>query len=211
MMIAKDYSGMRFGKLTVLRLSYVRKGHKYYTCQCDCGRIKDICGSHLATGASRSCGCMVREATIRRNTTHGQSKTRLFSIWSSMRERCSNKNLKAYKWYGGRGITVCPEWNESFENFKDWSMKNGYSESLSIDRINNDGNYEPNNCRWVGAKEQARNSRNNHVVTINGVSKIITEWFEESPVTHTTIYQRIKDGWEVQDAIMKPDQRKNRR
>ena len=211
MMKVKDYTGVRFGMLTVLRPAYIKKGHKYYTCRCDCGNIKDISGSHLATGASKSCGCGVVRATIKRNTTHGLSKTRLFSIWMGMKRRCFNPNEPSYQYYGGRGITMCKEWKSDFMNFHDWSIENGYSDNLSIDRINADGNYEPTNCRWANAKEQASNKTNNHIVTINGVSKPIMEWCKEYSVTATTVYQRMRNGWNEIDAITKPDQRKSLR
>lgn len=210
-MSAKDYTGNRYGMLTVLGVAYKKSGHKYYTCKCDCGNTKVISASHLVTGASKSCGCMVRRSTIERNTTHGQSKTRLYTIWTSMKKRCFDPNSHAYHLYGNRGITVCDEWKESFESFRDWSIANGYSDSLSIDRIDVDGNYEPGNCRWTTAIGQARNKRNNRVVTINGVTKFMVDWFEESPVSITTIYQRLRNGWNVEDAILKPDQRKCKR
>ena len=207
----RELSGMQFGRITVLNVAYIKKGHKYYNCVCECGNAKVISGSHLASGASKSCGCMVGIRNIERFTTHGQSKSRLYRIWRGIKNRCLNPNDTNYPYYGGRGITISDEWLNNFEAFQAWSQNNGYDESLTIDRIDVNGNYEPNNCRWVNRKVQARNKRDNHLVTINGITKYITDWVEESPVSLTTIYQRIRDGWTVEDAILITDRRKERR
>lgn len=213
MMEPKDYTGKRFGKLIVLGISDKKgkSGHKYYRCLCDCGNEKDISASHLATGASKSCGCGVRLATIKRNTTHGLSKSRLFTKWMNMKSRCSNPNDKAYAYYGGKGIKVCDEWQTNFMAFYDWSMSNGYSDNLTIERIDVNGDYMPNNCKWIPFCDQAKNKSNNRFVEINGTKKLISEWCKESPVSMTTIYQRIRNGWNEIDAITMPDQRKIRK
>ena len=208
MMRKKDYTGERFGMLTVLSYSKTIKGHKYYKCQCDCGNIKDISGSHLVTGASKSCGCMVVKTTIKRSTTHGQSHTRLFSIWQGMKDRCYNSNSAVYKYYGKRGITISDEWKNDFSAFQKWSMEHGYSDDLSIERIDVNGNYDPSNCEWITLKDQAKNRTTSRYITINGITKQMIDWCKESPVTTTTVYKRIRDGWNVIDALTKPDQRK---
>lgn len=115
---------------------------------------------------------------------------RLYRIWMAMRARCMCKNLKTYKRYGGRGIKICDEWND-YLVFKEWALSNGYSDHLSIDRINNDGNYEPSNCRWATNKEQANNKRNNHIITINGESHTFAEWSKISGINYSTIRSRI--------------------
>lgn len=209
-MKAKDYTGERFGKLLVIGVSERKDktGHKFYRCLCDCGKEKDISGSHLATGASKSCGCEVGSSAKKRNTTHGMSHSRLFSIWMGMKKRCTNANDRSYKHYGGRGINICDEWKADFMSFYDWSINNGYTEDLSIDRIDVNGNYEPSNCRWVSRLEQAKNKRSNHEVTINGKTQLITDWCKESPVTATTVYARLRQGYKVKDAIFMPDQRR---
>jgi hypothetical protein len=120
-----------------------------------------------------------------------------------------NKNDKSYKYYGARGIVVCESWRDSFEHFYEWSISNGYSDDLTIERIDVNGNYDPSNCKWITQKEQARNKRNNHRVEIDGNNLIITDWAKLSPVTATTIYQRLKDGCDVKSAIMTPDKRKS--
>lgn len=212
-MKAKDYTGQRFGKLVVLGLSEKRgkSGHKYYRCLCDCGKEKDISASHLVTGASKSCGCGVLLALKKRNTTHGMSRSRLFTIWMGMKRRCMNPNEKSYVYYGGRGISICDEWKADFMAFHDWSVNNGYAENLSIDRIDSDGNYEPSNCRWVPLSEQNRNKRDNHLVTINGKTQLMSDWCKESKVSMTTVYERLRKGYKIEDALFAPDQRQGLR
>ena len=171
----KDLTGQRFGRLTVIEYAgtLVTKNHSRTTmwkCKCDCGNIKDVRYSNLARGTTQSCGCIHKEKLGSMNRTHGLSgnKTRLYTIWKNMRGRCFNTNDKSYDRYGGRGISVCEEWDKSFEAFYKWSIENGYKEDiaesnrnrLSIDRINNDGNYEPSNCRWTNDFVQASNKRN---------------------------------------------------
>lgn len=134
---------------------------------------------------------------------HGETKTRLFKIWCSMHERCERKNHTHYKSYGGRGICVCDEWSE-YIPFATWARANGYSDQLTIDRINNDGNYEPSNCRWVTMKEQQRNKRTNRVITYKGKKYTLTELAEYAGLKKTTLRERLNNGWSVDDAVEKP-------
>ena len=207
-MKARDLSGNTYGHLTVLNYDKTIKGHKYYLCKCDCGKIKSISGSHLSTGSSKSCGCKVAEKTIERNTTHSLSKTRLYHIWIGMKERCLNPNSHAFKNYGGRGIHICNEWLNDFVEFYKWSIANGYSDDLTIERIDVNGNYEPQNCTWISLSEQNKNKRNVIYITINGITKSITKWADDSPVNLVTIYKRLQRGWDYETAITAPDQRK---
>lgn len=137
------------------------------------------------------------------NYKHGGKGTRLYSIWANMKTRCSNPKHMHFDRYGARGITVCDEWKNDFLKFYDWAMSHGYEDHLTIDRIDNDGNYEPSNCRWVSVKQQGLNRFSNLIVTINGVSKCLTEWCEEYGVNYKTVKDRLKRGWTYEDALSK--------
>lgn len=140
---------------------------------------------------------------------HGLRHTRLYGIWLQMKNRCNNEKTARYKDYGARGITVCDEWCNDFKAFYDWSMANGYSDDLTIDRINNDGNYEPSNCRWITIKQQSRNTRHNTLLTLNGEAHCLIEWSEITGITKSCIQDRLRYGWSVERALTTP-MRKNK-
>lgn len=170
-----------------------------WLCQCDCGNETTAKERYLKDGHKRSCGCLRGIHMI----THGGTKTRLFKIWQSMHERCESKSHIHYKNYGGRGISVCDEWKD-FITFREWALNNGYSDILSIDRIDVNGNYNPLNCRWVTMKEQHNNKRTNHKIEYNGEVHTIAQWSEITGIGKTTIKERINVGWSAEDVLTKP-------
>lgn len=201
-----DLTGQKFGRLTVIERGpdYVKPSGKHeikWHCRCECGNEIDVLGENLKRGVSRSCGCYRKETTRSRTATHGESNTRLYGIWLSMKRRCYLPSDHAYADYGGRGIHVCPECVASFEEFRDWSYSHGYTEDLSIDRIDNDGNYEPNNCRWVDCVAQANNRRSNHVLTFRGETHNVTQWAAILGKNPKTIFTRLYVGWPVEKAL----------
>lgn len=152
--------GMQFGRLKVLGYSQADKnGNAIWLCRCDCGKETLARGDCLKSGKTRSCGCLRDDIQKKKKTTHGLCRSRLARIWYGMKKRCLCPTSSVYKNYGGRGIAICEEWRNSFPAFYEWAMANGYRNDLSIDRVNNDGNYEPSNCRWATAKEQNNNRR----------------------------------------------------
>jgi len=187
-----DMVGQQYGRWVVLRIAGRDKGGEIvWLCRCVCGRERVVKGGSLRRGSSKGCASCAQE----RNATHGGSGTRLYVIWRSMRTRCDVESHPTYKNYGGRGIAVCREWNKSFEAFRDWALANGYKQGLTIDRIDNDGNYEPDNCRWATMKQQNRNARSNIHVTINGITKLLCEWAEVAGIKYITLWRRVNRGW----------------
>lgn len=189
----RDLTGQRFGRLTVISLDDRGTRKTYWNCLCDCGNIKSIRSDSLQDGKIRSCGCLKKETdkiNLTSNHSHKMSGTRIYQIWQGVKSRCYNPHDARYYRYGGRGIIVCDEWKSDFSSFYDWAMLNGYSENLTIDRIDNDGNYEPSNCRWSSQKEQANNRSTNIKITIGNATKTLTEWCEIFELDFKTIYAR---------------------
>lgn len=208
----KDLSGKRYGRLTVIKPYGKNKYGKYmFVCKCDCGNDFVTLGNGLQSGRTLSCGCLHSEKSIekvRALTKHNMSNTRIYNIWHTMIQRCYYPKHKSYNYYGGRGITVCNEWLHNFQAFYDWAMANGYDDSLTIDRINVNGNYEPSNCRWATLKEQANNTRNNHYITYKGTTRTIAQWADKLGISKDTLYARFKNGWTVEKALTTPQKRR---
>lgn len=193
--------GQRFTRLLVIEECGRRNTFKLWRCICDCGKEVFVTTGHLRNGDTKSCGCFNRAQQKELHTKHGMSKTRLHGIWLNMRKRCYDETNNRFYRYGGRGITVCDDWKGSFENFRDWAISNGYSEGKSLDRIDNDGNYCPENCTWSDAKTQARNRRTSHLE----YGKTLSEWSEILGINYDLLQQRIvRDGLTLEQAVTKP-------
>lgn len=198
---AQDLSGNVYGELTVIKRTESKdnKNRPYFLCKCNCGKEVSVRSDYLKNGGKTDCGHVNRQRLIEsnkiHNSTHGLSGTRLFRIWSNMLFRCSNEKSPNYDNYGGRGIAVCNAWKNSVHEFISWANENGYEETLTLERIDVNGNYEPSNCTWITFKEQGFNKRNNRLVEINGVAKTMPEWAEESGINESTLRYRYTHGW----------------
>ena len=190
-----DLTGKRFNKLTALnRKGTSNDGQAMWECVCDCGETSVVDSKSLRKGGTKTCGCSRREPRPNR-LTHGECATRLYSIWSNMKNRCHGTgNADNFKYYGGRGISVCDEWRNSYEAFRDWATTSRYSDELTIDRIDNDGDYCPDNCRWVPLREQFLNRRSAHNITFDGRTLSVQQWAKLIGVSHSTIISRKKRG-----------------
>jgi len=207
---SKDLTGRKFGKWTVLeRASPVKRKDgrvmRYWLCKCSCdkGTTRIVLERSLLDGTSTSCGCNRADTSKERkiNSTHGMSTSRLYAIYKHMHHRCYNQNDINYKNYGGRGITVCDEWH-TFESFCEWANLNGYSDDLSIDRIDVDKWYAPDNCRWSDSKTQANNKTNNRRYTYHGETHTIAEWARIYEIDYKLLWRRLYNGWTIQRALL---------
>lgn len=198
MRIAKDLTGCRVGRLTVLS----KETQNVWKCICDCGNIAFVRSCHLTSEHTKSCGCLQKERASQSATKHGKSIERIAGIWYGMRKRCYNKNRPEFKNYGGRGIKICDEWKDDFQAFYDWAMSNGYSDDLTIDRIDVNGNYEPSNCRWISNREQQNNRRTSHLLTYDGETHTLKDWAKIKGINYSTLRGRINVyKWDVSKAL----------
>lgn len=203
-----DLTGQKFGRLTVVSLSLKDSKGTRWNCRCKCGRMTEVRMSNLKTGNVQSCGCLGRERQLLAATTHGGSYKIEYHSWAGLRDRCENPNNKDYPRYGGRGIKVCKRWLK-FENFLD-DLGDRPSPKHSIDRVDSNGNYCKENCRWATTKEQGNNRRNNVLLFYQGETKTVTEWSETVGIKMTTIHARLRRGWSVERALSVPPQIQNR-
>jgi len=190
----QDLTGQVFGRLTVMSFDHCSAASKsMWKCLCVCGRTVIVDTSRLRGRVTQSCGCLQRERARKYATRHGRSKTAEYRCWTSMIERCYQENRSDYCRYGGRGIVVCAKWRNSFSEFYD-DMGPRPGPGYSIDRIDNDGNYEPSNCRWATLKQQARNKRTSLLVSFRGKTKTLAEWSEILNVPYGTLWNRVQSG-----------------
>ena len=196
--------GDRYARLEIIEEVEQVNHKRMFLCKCDCGVTKSISLSGLRHGKTQSCGCLQVERIVALDTSHGLSKTRLYRIWCHMNDRCLNPNDARYRRYGGRGIKICTEWRK-FEQFYCWAIDNGYDESLTLDRKNNNGGYSPQNCKWSTAKEQSNNRSNNTLITFNGLVMTIAQWAEMLGINQSTLAMRIRvSGWCAEKALTTP-------
>ena len=191
--------GDKFNKIEIIEIlpEKTRRGERLIKCRCDCG--KELIVPRYRFGLKKciySCGC-----SDRRKTAGGKHKHPLYKVWVDMRNRCYYENDISYHRYGGRGIIMCEEWRTSFIPFYEWSVKNGYQHGLQLDRINNNGNYEPSNCRWVDCVTQNNNRGNNRLLTYNNETKTAMEWSRLTGIKRSTIVERLKRGWSIEEAL----------
>ena len=191
-----DISNKKYGKLTALKINHIQilaSGQKreHWLCKCECGNETIVSKVNLLNNHTKSCGCLKHEAY---NFSHKKKNTRIYNIWTNIKTRCYNKNRKNFYNYGGRGITVCDEWKKDFMSFYNWAMANGYNDTLTIDRIDVNGNYEPSNCRWVDIYTQANNKRTNHFLTYNGNTHTLAEWARIYNINYKLFQKKISQG-----------------
>jgi len=199
----KDLVNNRFGRLTVISFNGRNKGYdSVWKCLCDCGSELIVRGGVLKNGHTQSCGCLQIERASISHTKHGLyydkatgKRSKLYKVWGGMIARCYNPKTESYKYYGGKGIKVNPIWHTYYGEFHKWAIDSGYKEGLSIDRINNQGNYEPSNCRWATNEVQSRNRSNHRFLTLNGDSRTVIDWGNIMEIPYRVLNQRSRRGW----------------
>lgn len=195
--------GKKYGRWTVVKFSHKKKWRKFFICKCECGTTKTLDITSLRCGNSKSCGCLRNEKIKARSIKHGLSSSRLNRIYRNMKTRCYNVNAPIYQHYGAKGIKICDEWlgKNGFDHFHEWSIKNGYTDNLTIDRKDSTGNYEPSNCRWVTPKVQANNINTNVYLEYKGECHTIAEWSDILDIKRTTISERKRKGYPIEDIL----------
>lgn len=199
-----DLTGMRFGKLTVLREAKRKSNerHRKWLCRCDCGNEVVVLGCNLQKGNTKTCGCSHKKHKYGEIST---KHMRLYRTYYAMKQRCYNEHSKIFNHYGGRGITICDEWLSSFEAFRDWALKTGYADNLTIERIDVNGNYCPENCCWITQAEQLNNTRRNVILTYDGLTMNLTQWAKHLGVNRDFLRGRIRLGWDCERVFTEPN------
>ena len=201
--------GQKFNRLLVLEKTH-RNNKVYWKCLCNCGNITFVTSADLKRGTTKSCGCYNRDRIAKLQAVHNQAHTRLYSVWKDIRRRCYTTTDKSYSRYGGRGIRVCDEWRACFIPFRDWAFANGYDTNAeygkcTLDRIDTNGDYCPENCRWVTLREQANNRRNNILLTYNNKTETMSNWAKIVGLPYNCLFHRIHDlHWTVDKALTTP-------
>lgn len=195
----EDLIGKKFGRLIVIE--QIRKGKGQCLCLCECGNYKIIRTDHLKSGLTLSCGCLQKERASLACSKHNESSNKLYGVWSTMKARCQNKKSTKYKNYGARGITVCDEWNNDFSKFLLWARNNGYKDGLTIDRIDVNGNYCPENCRWATNKQQSRNKTNTIRIMFNGKLMAVADVAEILGIKYSKLLWGYKNGKTLEEII----------
>lgn len=197
-----DLTDQTFNRLTVLHRVENNKREARWECRCKCGNITIVTSFRLTSGRTKSCGCLQRELVGNMNKTHGLAGIPEYKIWIGIIQRCTDSNQKSFKNYGGRGITICKKWRNDFMAFYD-DIGTKPTPKHTIERIDNNGNYEPSNCKWATCQENTNNKRNNHFITINNWTLTIAQWARFVGIKWETLHKRIKLGWPVEKAIFK--------
>ena len=199
-----DLTGQKFGRLTVVRFDHKENGRKYYLCQCDCGNFKIVSNHSLKSGNTKSCGCLHKEILIQRNKDnriHHPESERLLRIWRAMLHRCYKETDEHYDYYGGRGIKVCDDWHD-FETFQKWALANGYADNLTIDRLDGNKDYCPENCSWATMTVQNNHKSDTKWLTYKGKTQSLSDWCRELGLDYFRTKTRLNSlGWSVEDAF----------
>lgn len=195
--------GDKYGRLSILNEVESKKWKRYFLCKCDCGNETVVSLDNLRSGHTQSCGCLRSDTTTIIKTKHGLYGSRLYRVWADIKKRCLNSKHHSFKDYGGRGIILCNEWKE-YLPFYNWAMANGYQENLTIERIENNGNYEPGNCKWIPQSEQGKNTRANKIITYNEQSKPLCTWAKELGIKYDVLQLRLSRGWSIERAFNTP-------
>lgn len=206
----RDLTGQRFGNLYVnFRAEDKIEPSGYHcvmwNCTCDCGKVVNVRAKSLTGGVTKSCGCLAKKQLSERAGKHHGYGTRLYHVWNSLRQRCNNPNNRAYANYGGRGIHICEEWDD-FATFREWAYSSGYDETAekgkcTLDRIDVNVGYNPNNCRWVSLSEQNKNKTTTPYYTLNGVTHNLKEWSVITGIKYETLWRRYKAGWSAERSL----------